>query len=78
MTDMNRLKKLAGLNESLNEGWGNPKAVVHVELYSGHSEVVNLGDWPEIEAEQLGDYEEVQGNGSLVYKSEDDMFVVYY
>lgn len=72
MSDVDRLRHLAGV---VTEARG--KSVIHIDLYSGFAEWVSLGDFEEVRADgQLEEYEEVEGDGAIVYKGEEDMFVV--
>ena len=51
--------------------------VLHIDLYTNFAEYVNYPDFEAVKADgQLEGYEEVRGDGAVVYKGEEDMFVV--
>ena len=81
MNETNHLRELADRLGEINEVDDTPTSVVHVDLYSGFSEIVQTGDWMSDETQQSvasENYEKIQGNGTVVYKGDDDMFLVMY
>jgi hypothetical protein len=50
--------------------------VLHIDLYSGFSQQVNTADFEQmLDSGEMLDYEVVPGDGAVVYRGEEDMFV---